>query len=124
MTHDAAGAAIAADLQGLDRLRRAAREESPEALREVARQFEALFIHMMLKNVRETGFGDELFDSEQTKLYQGMFDQQVAVHMAEKGGIGLADLLVRQLGGEPGTAAGARTASLYAGTARIATDEG
>lgn len=110
-------ATVHADLQGLDRLRKAAREESPEALREAARQFEALFIQQMLKNMREASFGDELFDNDQSKLYQGMFDQQVSIHMTEKGGIGLADLLIRQLGGEPGPAAG-RAASLYAGNER------
>lgn len=114
-----AGASMQIDPQGLDRLRAGAREQSPEALREAARQFEALFIHMMLKNVRETGFGDGVFDSEQGKLYQGMFDQQVAMNMAQGGGLGLADLLVRQLGGMPEEAVAdmARSASIYAGVA-------
>ncbi len=128
------GAMMQADLQGLDQLRRAAREESPEALRVAARQFEALFINMMLKNVRETGFGDELFGSDQEKLYQGMFDQQLSQHMAHGGGIGLADLLVRQLGGQaegqlggqqnaqPG--GGAAPAAVYAGIERTADEEG
>lgn len=95
---DISGAAF--DPQGLGRLRQAAREDSPDALREAARQFEALFIHTMLKNMRETGFGDGLFDNDQTKMYQGMFDQQIAGNMAANGGIGLAEVLVRQLGGD------------------------
>ncbi len=123
MSMDSAGAMMQADLQGLDRLRRGAREESPEALHEAARQFEALFIHMMLKNARETGFGDELFGSDQEKLYQGMFDQQLSQHMAGGGGIGLADLLVRQLGGQPSGSANA-PATVYAGIERAAGEEG
>lgn len=133
MSIDSAGAMMQSDLQGLDRLRQAAREESPEALREAARQFEALFINMMLKNVRETGFEDELFGSDQEKLYQGMFDQQLSQHMASGGGIGLADLLVRQLGGQSsgrpdgqqgGVAASVAPAAVYAGIGRAVGEEG
>lgn len=120
-----AGASMQIDPQGLDRLRAGAREQSPEALHEAARQFEALFIHMMLKNMRESGFGDELFDSEQGKLYQGMFDQQVSANMAQSGGLGLADLLVRQLGGASRETAAdtARPAFIYAGIASAGQSE-
>jgi flagellar protein FlgJ len=92
-------AAVYTDFQGLDALRREAHGQSPEALRKVAQQFEALFTQMMLKNMRAAGPGDELFGSEETKFYQGMFDQQIALELASKGSMGLADLLVRQLGG-------------------------
>ncbi len=93
-------AAVYTDFQGLDALRTEARTQSPEALRKVAQQFEALFTQMMLKNMREASPGDEIFGSDETKFYQGMFDQQIALHLSSsKGGMGLADLLVRQLGG-------------------------
>lgn len=119
------------DPQGLDRLRQAAREESPDALREAARQFEALFIHTMLKNMRETGFGDGLFDNDQTKMYQGMFDQQIAGNMAANGGIGLAEVLVRQLGGErpaggdagQGVQATQAASQAYASAARMSNED-
>ncbi|MDX9740386.1 MAG: rod-binding protein [Gammaproteobacteria bacterium] len=112
---EVSGAAF--DPQGLDRLRQAAREESPDALREAARQFEALFIHSMLKNMRETGFGEGLFDNDQTRMYQGMFDQQIAGNMAAGGGIGLAEVLVRQLGGD--RIEGAAASRAYEEAARI-----
>lgn len=98
------------DPGGLDRLREAARRESPEALAEAARQFEALFLHTLLRNMRESAFGEGLFDSEQSRLYESMFDQQIARTMADKGGIGLADILVRQLGGEQKDGQAARAA--------------
>ena len=81
-------------------LRKAAGENDPAALREVANQFEALFLQTMLKSMREASLGDPLFgDSEQQEMYQGMMDQQLAVEMASGKGVGLADMLVRQLGG-------------------------
>jgi len=93
---------MAADVQGLAGLKRAAREAqpSPETLKQVASQFEALFMHMMLKSMREASFGDELFGSEQSNFYRDMYDQQLSMTLAKKHGLGLADVLVRQLGGD------------------------
>lgn len=91
------------DLQGLAQLRQAARAEgndhSPETLRKVAGQFEALFVQQMLKTMRESTLNEGLMDSDQSKFYQGMFDQQIALEMTRGKGLGLADMLVRQLGG-------------------------
>jgi flagellar protein FlgJ len=95
-------ASIYTDFQGLAGLRRAARERSPEALRETARQFEGLFIQMIVKAMRESLPKDGLFDSEQVRFFQGMFDQQISLDLAQRGGLGLAEVLYRQLGGEPG----------------------
>lgn len=102
MSLDAGTAAVYTDFQALDRLRLGARENSPEVLHEVARQFESLFIQMMMKNMRAASFGDELFDSDQSTHYRDMFDSQMSLRLGEQGGFGLADLLVRQLGGDPG----------------------
>ncbi len=82
-------------------LRAAADNRDPKALREVASQFEALFLQTMLKSMREASLGDPIFgNSDQHEMYQGMMDQQLALEMASGKGIGLADMLVRQLGGE------------------------
>ena len=81
-------------------LRAAADRQDPEALREVAGQFEALFLQSMLKSMRDASMGDPIFgDSDQMDMYQGMMDQQLSLEMASGKGIGLADMLVRQLGG-------------------------
>lgn len=87
------------DFQGLSRLRTAAKKESPEALREVARQFEALFLQMAMKSMREASMGEGLMDNDQSKLYQGMYDQQLGIELSKGRGLGLAETLVRQLGG-------------------------
>lgn len=82
-------------------LRAAAGRNDPKALREAARQFEALFTQMLLKEARRTQFGDDL-TGEQGDFYRDMFDQQMALHLASGKGLGLADLLVQQLGGGAG----------------------
>lgn len=82
-------------------LRKAAGNNDPAALKEVANRFEALFLQNMLKSMRDASPGDPLFgDSNQHEMYQEMLDQQLAADMAGRGGIGLAEMLVRQLGGE------------------------
>lgn len=80
-------------------LRRAAREESPAALRGVAREFESLFLAMMLRSMRAGLAGNGPFDSDATRLYRELSDQQLARTLATTGrGFGLADLLLSQLG--------------------------
>ncbi|HEX7111065.1 MAG TPA: flagellar assembly peptidoglycan hydrolase FlgJ, partial [Mizugakiibacter sp.] len=70
------------------------------ALAKTAQQFEALFTQMLLKSMRDATPGDGLFDSEQTRAYQQMFDQQLAVSLSNSGhGLGIAAMLMRQLGG-------------------------
>ncbi|TCO76615.1 rod-binding protein [Chromatocurvus halotolerans] len=87
---------VAFDAAGFSGLKLAAQREDPEAVREAAQQFEALLVQNMLKHMRAAS-QDELFGSSQMDSYYEMFDQQVALDMARKGGFGLADVLVRQL---------------------------
>lgn len=86
-----------ADPTSLSSLKREAQTQSPETLREVARQFESLFTTMMLKSMRQASPGESLFGSEQQDFYQDMFDQQMSVQLSKGKGIGLADMLVQQL---------------------------
>ena len=82
-------------------MRAAAERNDPAVLRDVANQFEALFVQQMLKSMRDASLGDPLLgNSDQHDMYQEMMDQQLAVEMSSGKGIGLADMLVRQLGGE------------------------
>ncbi|HEY0973304.1 MAG TPA: flagellar assembly peptidoglycan hydrolase FlgJ [Solimonas sp.] len=78
-------------------LRAEARAQSPEALRKTARQFESLLTQQLLKSMRAATPGDELTGGGQTGFYRDMFDQQLAVHLSNGKGMGIADLLVRQL---------------------------
>jgi len=96
------------DFKGLAELRSRANDNNEETLREVAGQFEALFIQMILKSMRDAGLGEGLMDSEHTKTYQSMYDHQLALDMSKKQGLGLAEMMVKQLrrpdSAEPGTA--------------------
>jgi peptidoglycan hydrolase FlgJ len=85
------------DFNGLANLKTQARKESPEALKEVAKQFEAIFLNSVLKGMRQAKLADGILDNEQTKFYNEMYDQQLAVHLSGKPGVGLADLIVKQL---------------------------
>lgn len=93
---------LATDTQGLAELRRAAKDNSPEAIKTVAKQFEAVFLNMMLKSMREASPQDGMFDNAQSRLYTSMLDQQLSQGMASRG-IGLAEVLVRQLSGISGS---------------------
>ncbi len=86
-----------ADPASLAGVKREAAQQSPEALREVARQFESLFTTMMLKSMRQATPSDSLFGSDQQDFYQDLFDQQMATQLSRGKGLGLADMLVRQL---------------------------
>jgi flagellar protein FlgJ len=87
---------LAIDAKGLDSLRRSARENSPEALKNAAKQFEALFMNMVMKSMREASPQDSLVDNDQSRMYTSMLDQQMTQNLASKG-VGLAEVLIRQL---------------------------
>ena len=93
-------AGIYTDLQGLTQLKAQAKQHSPQALRAAAKQFEALFIQMMLKSMREAQPAQGIFDSDQMRTYQDLFDKQISLDMADRNQLGLADMMVKQLGRE------------------------
>ncbi|CAM3441520.1 rod-binding protein [Parendozoicomonas haliclonae] len=80
------------------------KQGTPKDLKEAAEAFESLFINMMLKSARQANAvfaEDSLFGSSQMDMYQSLFDSQIAQEMSQSGKFGLADMLVKQLGGEP-----------------------
>lgn len=87
---------FAIDPKGVDALRQSARQNSPEALKTVAKQFEGLFMNMIMKSMRDATPKDGILDSEQGKMFTSMLDQQLSQNLAKRG-IGLADVLIRQL---------------------------
>jgi flagellar protein FlgJ len=54
----------------------------------------------MLKSMRQASFGDAIFDSSQSEMYRDMADQQLASDLSVRGGLGLQDVILRQLGGQ------------------------
>ena len=89
---------IYTDFQGLTELRREARQQTPEAIKQVAQQFEALFVQMMLKSMRDAVPDGGLFGSDQQRMYQDMFDKQLSMNVSGGRGLGLAAVIERQLG--------------------------
>lgn len=85
------------DIAGMTELRGQAKADPDAAIREVASQFESMFLSMMLKSARDSMVEGGLFDSSGMSTYQDMFDKQIAVTVASQGGIGLADVITRQL---------------------------
>jgi flagellar protein FlgJ len=88
--------ALAADIKDLAKLRQDAKQNSPEALKETAKQFEALLMNMVLKSMRDATPKGGMFETEQSKIFGSMQDQQLSQTMASRG-MGLADVLVRQM---------------------------
>lgn len=104
---------LAIDANGLETLKTQAKNAPDKAIAGAAKQFEAMFLGMIMKSMREATPKDGLFDSEQTKMYTAMLDQQFAQQMASRG-TGLADAITRQLsrgGVAPEQAAKAGSAS-------------
>lgn len=89
------------DLNRLNQLKVGDDKNSEGNMRKVAQEFESLFLNEMLKSMRsatETLGKDNPMNTSAAKQYQEMYDQQLAVSMSrEGGGIGLADVLMRQM---------------------------
>ena len=85
------------DFNGLAKLKNEAKEKTPEAIQEVAKQFEPVFVGMMLKSMRQVKLADGILDNNQSEFYRDMYDQQLSIHLSGERGIGLADLIVKQL---------------------------
>lgn len=94
-------AKAALDSNDLNAVRQAARQNSPEALKAAAQQFEALFMNMVMKSMRQATSQDGLFDNEQSRMYTSMLDQKISQNFAKRG-VGLADAMLRQLSNNGG----------------------
>jgi flagellar protein FlgJ len=87
---------FALDVQGVDALRRTVRNSPEEGLKQVSRQFEALFMNMVLKSMREATPSSGLLESRNEKVYMSMLDQQLSQNLSGRG-VGLAEAMLAQL---------------------------
>lgn len=88
------------NMQQFSELKLQARQDSADASKAVAQQFEGLFVQMMLKNMRAAATMDESQHSSTMDFYTDMYDKQLSLMLSQQGGIGIAALLQSQLGGE------------------------
>jgi peptidoglycan hydrolase FlgJ len=94
------------DVQASQDLRSQFKKDPQGGLKAAAQQFETLFLQMVLKSMRDTVPTDGLLQSDQTKFYNGLLDQQMAQNMATSGkGVGFAKLIEQQLGKQLGAEA-------------------
>jgi flagellar protein FlgJ len=100
-TLNASAQSNAYDFSEFTKLKKESKDHSPEALKQVAKQFEALFLNNILKSMRSAKLAEGAFESDQSESYNQMYDQQLSVHLAGKPGVGLADLIVKQLTPKP-----------------------
>lgn len=108
---------FALDLQGLQRLKQTAVNAPSEGLEVAAKQFEAIFLQMVLKSMRDTVPESGLLDSKQMQFYTDMLDKQWAQELAGQG-IGLAEMLINQLEGRGLVPGSSQTEDLIAGIPR------
>ena len=87
------------DFSGLASLRRDAEMSPEDAIKPVAKQFEALFLQMMLKSMRAAVPDGGLFSDSSVEMYEEMLDSQLSVSLSDQGGIGMAEAIVTQLQG-------------------------
>ncbi|MET1078208.1 MAG: flagellar assembly peptidoglycan hydrolase FlgJ [Pseudomonas sp.] len=88
------------DLNRLNQLKVGKERDSEGNIRKVAQEFESLFLNEMMKAMRSANnvFAEGNFmNSNESKTYQDMYDQQLAVTLSKEQGLGLADVLTRQL---------------------------
>jgi flagellar protein FlgJ len=97
---------FALDVQGFDAMRAQAGATPQQALKSTAKQFDAVFMQMMLKSMREATPQDGILDSHESKEYQSMLDQQLSQQLSSKG-VGVANALITQLSRNAGVNLGA-----------------
>lgn len=86
----------ALDTKNLADIKRQVRQGDADAYRKVAREFEAMFLNMMLKGMRETLPHSDPLESDASRLGTSLLDSQISQNLANKG-LGLADALVKQM---------------------------
>ncbi|NDP65008.1 flagellar assembly peptidoglycan hydrolase FlgJ [Polaromonas sp.] len=87
---------LSLDVQGVDALRRTVRTSPQEGMKQASRQFEVMFLQMMLKSMREATPSESMFSSSQEKTYTSMLDQQLSQNLSGRG-LGLAEAMFTQL---------------------------
>ncbi len=101
---------LAADAQSLGNLKMQAGKNTPEAIKETAKQFESLFMRELIKSMREATMKSGMLDSAGGDMGADLLDQQLAVQMSGRPG-GLSDLIAQQLTRQMGAATADTTIS-------------
>ncbi|MEY3611814.1 MAG: Peptidoglycan hydrolase FlgJ [Pseudomonadota bacterium] len=85
------------DFNALTQLKGDAARDPSKAVRKTAEQFEAYFVQQMMKSMRDTIEKSDLVEGGNMEMYQDLMDKEVSLSIAKRGGMGLADMLERQM---------------------------
>ena len=76
----------------------------PEVRAQLAKEFEGIFLSLLIKEMRKTGFeGEGLFQGDKSDIYGGLFDQFMAQHLVTGSGLGIAEMMNGQLASSSAT---------------------
>lgn len=87
---------LASDALAANDLRTQLQKDPKAGIHKAAQEFESMFLQIVLKNMRATVSQDGLMDSEETRFYTGMLDQQMAQDLSKTGKLGFARMLENQ----------------------------
>lgn len=89
------------DFASLKELKADTKDNKEEQLKVIASQLESVFLQLVMKNMQDANeaFKSDLFSREQEDFYRDMLNQQMSLSLSKAGGIGLADMIVKQLQG-------------------------
>lgn len=93
-------AQIYTDLNAIQDIRTLGKDDKNAALMEVAKQFESMFLNMMMSSMRDANKvfeEDSMFNSPETDFYRKMYDDQMALSLSGQQGMGLSQVIYRQL---------------------------
>lgn len=76
---------------------KAQQSKDDKKLRQACKDMEAMFLNLMMTNMRNTVQKSGLVDTSKEEIMRSMLDSEMTKNMAEAGGIGIADMLYRQL---------------------------
>ena len=87
------------DFDGLAELKAKASRDDIETAREVGNQFEAMFVQLMLKSMRDASepLKSKLFDTKHIDTFEEMYHGELAQEIAKTGPLGIGEWLIRRL---------------------------
>ena len=74
------------------------KDKNNKDLKNVAEQFESIFVHQMLKQARQSKLAEGIFNSEAQDTFNNMLDSEYSKILSKKNNFGIAEGLIRQFG--------------------------
>ena len=85
------------NLEGMRNQSKFGQIDSEKDMEKVARDFESVFVNKLLESMRKSVPKSGLLDSSALDMYQSMMDQEMAKNMSERKGMGLGEMVYKDL---------------------------